>query len=732
MQFISKYRQKRMFYRILIVLMAMSLSMFAVVYFFVYRYLYNSFQERSVAIQHQMLSSSSMQIDRALKEITSTMEQMLYNQDVVSMILLPEEADYLKRSAVVKTLQNFERNNSLVASAYLVIYNQGTVYDSNGSVRFIEDSFCQPFLQEDIARAVSLKDNGSRSSMLVTIDRQAAVLQQFPTPEKNGAILVLLDMYELFSPIVQSDSGNVQIVSSNGNLIYPLIEEDEREETIKPFSVSFASSITNWSYNFIGPVNSESFGINRIIIITAPLAIVFLLVSIFLSTNITYHIYRPINRLFQMAMDSDTSQGNTSGKDELSFVQNAYANAMEQRDAMSKKLVNIAPTIREKLYKNLLFGREMSESYVRETLSSSHSPFNYDDMFMVMTLAATTFQGEDCSELETNLIYRGLEHLIPSLMTDLRFDWVVTDQNHFIFILGFDADTSIISIKNMMIRLEKDILGQIKETGFRLFAGISKPSSGISNLFYCYELAEKDLNYQRYQCFEESTTIESQRSESFDDQDQQSEIIQLVIDGNRRSADAALESFIHLAQSESKNVDELKLRFDHMLDAMTERLVSFRATEQEMAEFEQYYSIQPPFNVNELMDVFYTAAQCALSSLGVYGQKNQNRYIRQAKDYIAQHCSDSDLSLSKVAAYIGINPNYLSRLFYSSGEDNFVDTLNISRIENAKLLLRQTGIPIKEIGFKTGFNSMQSFNRVFKKYTGTTPSCYRKEKEGGL
>lgn len=727
MQFISKYRENRLFYKIFIILMSMSLLMFAVVYYFVYGYLYQIFQQRSVEIQRQVLSTASMQIDHTLNELNSAMEQILYNEDVISLILLPDDADYQKRSSVAKILEKFERTNGVAASAHLVVNSQGAVYSSNGSVSNRSNFVYSSFLQRD-DKTVRLKE-GARDFKLVTINGQAALYQQFPTPEDNGGILIVLDMYELFTPIIQFDPDSVQIVSADYYPLFPLFEEDERPVIYQPFSLSYTSPTTGWSYRFTGPIQTEGFGVGRAIAMTAPLAIVFMLVSIFLATNVTYHIYRPISRLFQMVMNSDVSPGSIKGQDELSVVQTAYTNAMQQRNALSEQLASIAPTIREKLYKNLLFGREMEETYIHETLSSAHCPFAYDDLYMVMALSATTLQGEDCSEIEINLIYQALEHMLPALMDSVRFDWVVTDNNHFIFIMGFDADASVLSVKNTVLGLEKEILSRMKETGFRMFTGLSKPTLGISNLFYCYEMAEKDLNYQRYQRFEDSASAENEWPERFGDQEQQTEIIDLVIDGNRRLADAALENFIRMAQSESTGTSALKLRFDRMLDAMTERLVAFRATEQEMAVFEPYYALESPYKEEVLNETFSTAAQEALTALGVYGQKSKNRYIRQAKEFISQHCSDSDLSLSKVAAYIGINPNYLSRLFYSSGEENFIDTLNLYRIENAKLLLRQTGIPIKEIGFKTGFNSMQSFNRVFKKFAGTTPSQYRKEKE---
>ena len=76
--------------------------------------------------------------------------------------------------------------------------------------------------------------------------------------------------------------------------------------------------------------------------------------------------------------------------------------------------------------------------------------------------------------------------------------------------------------------------------------------------------------------------------------------------------------------------------------------------------------------------------------------------------------------------------NYLSSLFAEVTGQNFSGYLNEFRIEQAKLLLRTTGRTITEVGYKCGFNSVQSFSRSFKKFTQMTPNGYREsQKEQG-
>lgn len=47
------------------------------------------------------------------------------------------------------------------------------------------------------------------------------------------------------------------------------------------------------------------------------------------------------------------------------------------------------------------------------------------------------------------------------------------------------------------------------------------------------------------------------------------------------------------------------------------------------------------------------------------------------------------------------------------------------RIERAKALLRDTDLPITEVAFRTGWNSLGTFGRTFRDVTGESPSTLR-------
>jgi AraC-like DNA-binding protein len=53
--------------------------------------------------------------------------------------------------------------------------------------------------------------------------------------------------------------------------------------------------------------------------------------------------------------------------------------------------------------------------------------------------------------------------------------------------------------------------------------------------------------------------------------------------------------------------------------------------------------------------------------------------------------------------------------------------LSRSRIDMAKLILRDSRTPVLEISERLGFSSVSHFNRLFKEIVGVTPTEYRKE-----
>lgn len=94
-------------------------------------------------------------------------------------------------------------------------------------------------------------------------------------------------------------------------------------------------------------------------------------------------------------------------------------------------------------------------------------------------------------------------------------------------------------------------------------------------------------------------------------------------------------------------------------------------------------------------------------------------------EYIQDHLSE-EIYMDVLADKLKISSGYLSSYFKAKTGKNIVDYINETRIEKATALLADSRIKIHDAAKAVGYQNITSFNRMFKKYTGMTPSEYRK------
>jgi AraC family transcriptional regulator, transcriptional activator of pobA len=75
-----------------------------------------------------------------------------------------------------------------------------------------------------------------------------------------------------------------------------------------------------------------------------------------------------------------------------------------------------------------------------------------------------------------------------------------------------------------------------------------------------------------------------------------------------------------------------------------------------------------------------------------------------------------------------IHPNYLNAVVKRSRHKTAIAFIHEQVLHEAKSLLTQTELSIKEISFRLGFSESSHFNHFFKRGTLTTPALFRKQK----
>ncbi|MBR6380096.1 MAG: helix-turn-helix domain-containing protein [Lachnospiraceae bacterium] len=121
------------------------------------------------------------------------------------------------------------------------------------------------------------------------------------------------------------------------------------------------------------------------------------------------------------------------------------------------------------------------------------------------------------------------------------------------------------------------------------------------------------------------------------------------------------------------------------------------------------------------------AFESALSQVveKIYRRGRGGDVILEITTYIADNL-DREIYVSEIADQIGMNPEYLTRVFKKEKGVSLKRYIDNERIEHAIRLLETTDLTVKEISDRSGYASYTNFTRAFKQHTGKSPSDYRK------
>lgn len=123
-------------------------------------------------------------------------------------------------------------------------------------------------------------------------------------------------------------------------------------------------------------------------------------------------------------------------------------------------------------------------------------------------------------------------------------------------------------------------------------------------------------------------------------------------------------------------------------------------------------------------------ADVALKSLLMHQVKQKLEELKVSKpldeqvaDILSKNLADMP-SIKQVASLLGLHKRTLKRRLQSL-DTSYRNIVTNLRVERAKRLLRESNYRIDDIAYAVGYSSPTTFQRLFKKWTGVTPSAVR-------
>ena len=109
--------------------------------------------------------------------------------------------------------------------------------------------------------------------------------------------------------------------------------------------------------------------------------------------------------------------------------------------------------------------------------------------------------------------------------------------------------------------------------------------------------------------------------------------------------------------------------------------------------------------------------------LSILAIRSKRPEVIKAQQFVIQHVTEK-ITLEDMANSLNLNSSYFSRLFKQETNQNFIQYVNMVKLQKAKELLQQSNKAVEEISDYLGYANKSYFIKLFKREIGMKPSEY--------
>lgn len=668
------------------------------------------------------------------------------------------EVDEIK--SLTSQIAVYRLNVKQIEEIAVIFNNADMVFSSNG-FSSIPDYFSQySFTHEEFNGYADIQWDEKKqiilSHCLVSKYKAPAVermilLQNLPINDAaqfRACILIqvnlekMTDIFDSFEmenkTVVQiADSGNKLLLSSDDSFP-PTIERmasggsPEQNGSTVVGSEEYAYSYTSSAYNGFkylmladrGGVNSKTGYVKWF---TGILTLASLLLGLLLSYAAARRNYKPmqsmIERIFPGAL---TEHGQKV--DEMRLIETAVNNLSIQNHVMQKRMEDDLPVLKNNLIYRLINGtasEEELQAHLDTCGIKPDRPFFTVISMEVDAMARLSADESQCREMPGMLLTRHIEKYFK----DKGDICLVMSTGPFAYVMLLNTSgESYLEVKGKL----RALVGQIREMlkdryEIAAASGIGGMHSSLYSASSAYKEARSALDCKfvvvdpEAVCYDEIKETKQGTAFSFRGMEQQ--LLNLLKNGDCRKVEKYLHEWFEGEMGAGGiNFDSGVYIFHTMLFIAAKALddagenytdyVDFKA----IGEFKSMYDTQ-----RYVEELFYKVCDIISEKKG----KADGSVIEKIIQYLDSHYRQKDLSLTMLSEEFGLSNAYLSFLIKENLGKNFLNYVNLKRMDQAERLLKDVDFPLKDIPAAVGFENGTNFRRVFKKHFAVTPGEYR-------
>lgn len=579
-------------------------------------------------------------------------------------------------------------------------------------------------------------------------------MQSFGAKDGGGVIAVLIDnkqIQEMLRHIDAEQGGFAYVADQGGNLI-SYVGMDPATANMKALPVKEGFSLIDWNgkkmlitrttsqYNGWTYVSAQPEAVvlakaNYIKVLTLTVFMLALGAGLAAAAWLAYRSSRPVFKMLQLLPLKPAGRKKHPLGNLMDDIRSSVSELVESHGELSSRLEAQVPLLRNVFFDRLLQGGytsmgevEAAMEHARVELRSGyfavsaiqirgyHAPYNEE---MLTELDIVKLNIRDVTQSV------GPEELVSAQVHDLG-------ENKLALLLHGEGETPGAFMEGVkkLVAQWYDHLKQASHPGLLIAVGTCQ--TRLTEVYRSYGEAEFLLASAVWS--EQEPVLFYEEAEVpppvyFYPSDVEQRLIQLVRSGNRP------ETARLIGQIREKNegvrplpVVAQKLLAQELCGTLMKCCEPSSANEDALTEEMRVVLdvSDPGMPPDEAVQKLFQALMQLCTKHEERKRSHNDTLASKLTEYIDRHFPDPDLSLAVLAREAKNSEAYVSYFFKEQTGMNFSDYLEHVRMEEAKRLLVGSVLPVSEIAVRTGYLSLNSFSRAFKRANGVSATEYRK------
>lgn len=711
---------------------------------FSFKWLSNQIHTEVIRYNEENLRATTEQYETHFDMIQKLALSLYLNDRLQILRKSDDDTSYLIASQLRSDIQGYISNPLLFMENVILLFQQrGFILEKDGTASK-EKLFSSFYISEayplDVWESILDKQEFSKIYPVSVFSersigaRTTRIGRLFPMVVKNRAypdidIVVFVDALKMYEQFHRSVQKPFAIYDEEGQLLYSTFDIQNSSFQLSPDPARYVrhgehyffqrqGTITGLTYVNMVETESITDKVNRLFFIFSTVLLVVMLLAVGASLFFSRRLNDPVRKIIEsiQRLDADLAPGHRPNEFEL--INNAIQHLKRTQEDIHHDLQAKNSLLRSFAYVNKLknihqnfgdlqhiFPEERSYRFILFTL---HFKPRFHQDIEVGTHRATYF------------IREYIKQKVAGSYPEAQTFQVESNQ---ILTIVFDSDESKSTLLHLLDEIKAVFGLDMEYCHFTIAVGDLYTSSTSFKEAY-----EEVLQLGRARLLNDETQIISElptkEAEFQIHPSQEAMLLSHLEAGHVQGAFQLVERI--LDQTVRKDVPALQIvNFtEEVLKRIRRALPARQLGKVSEALNEATGKLQKADTLKELKQSLLQAVEVVCESFKA-NEGEKDYIVTFVKDYVEKHYQE-DITLEILADKLNLSAGYLSTYFKEKTERNFLDYLNEKRVAEAKTLLLTSGIKIQDAALQAGYQNLNSFNRMFKKYTGMTPSDFRK------